>query len=70
VQVSSLEGIAPIAAGETAYTGTKFAVEGLAEALAKEVAHLGIKVTIVEPGPLRTDFGTWMPGNTSAPPPP
>jgi hypothetical protein len=30
---------------------------GLAEALAKEVVHLGIKVTIVEPGPLRTDFG-------------
>jgi NAD(P)-dependent dehydrogenase (short-subunit alcohol dehydrogenase family) len=57
VQISSLEGIAPIAAGETAYAGTKFAVEGLAEALAKEVAHLGIKVTIVEPGPLRTGFG-------------
>jgi NAD(P)-dependent dehydrogenase (short-subunit alcohol dehydrogenase family) len=56
VQISSLEGIAPIAAGEAAYAGTKFAVEGLAEALAKEVAHLGIKVTIVEPGPLRTDF--------------
>jgi NAD(P)-dependent dehydrogenase (short-subunit alcohol dehydrogenase family) len=56
VQISSLEGIAPIAAGETAYAGTKFAVEGLAEALAKEVAHLGIKVTIVEPGPIRTDF--------------
>jgi NAD(P)-dependent dehydrogenase (short-subunit alcohol dehydrogenase family) len=56
VQISSLEGIAPIAAGETAYAGTKFAVEGLAEALAKEIAHLGIKVTIVEPGPLRTGF--------------
>jgi NAD(P)-dependent dehydrogenase (short-subunit alcohol dehydrogenase family) len=56
VQISSLEGVAPIAAGETAYAATKFAVEGLAEALAKEVAHLGIGVTIVEPGPLRTDF--------------
>jgi NAD(P)-dependent dehydrogenase (short-subunit alcohol dehydrogenase family) len=56
VQISSLEGIAPIAAGESAYAATKFAVEGLAEALAKEIAHLGIKVTIVEPGPLRTDF--------------
>lgn len=56
VQISSLEGIAPIAAGETAYTSTKFAVEGLAEALAKEVEHLGIKVTIVEPGPIRTNF--------------
>jgi NAD(P)-dependent dehydrogenase (short-subunit alcohol dehydrogenase family) len=56
VQISSLEGITPIAAGEAAYAATKFAVEGLAEALAKEIAHLGIKVTIVEPGPLRTDF--------------
>jgi NAD(P)-dependent dehydrogenase (short-subunit alcohol dehydrogenase family) len=31
-------------------------MEGLVEGLAKEVAHLGIGVTIVEPGPLRTDF--------------
>jgi NAD(P)-dependent dehydrogenase (short-subunit alcohol dehydrogenase family) len=56
VQISSLEGIAPAVAGESAYAGTKFAVEGLAEALAKDVAHLGIRVTIVEPGPLRTEF--------------
>jgi NAD(P)-dependent dehydrogenase (short-subunit alcohol dehydrogenase family) len=56
VQISSLEGVAPAVAGEAAYAGTKFAVEGIAEALAKDVAHLGIHVTIVEPGPLRTDF--------------
>jgi NAD(P)-dependent dehydrogenase (short-subunit alcohol dehydrogenase family) len=56
VQISSLEGVAPVLAGETAYSGTKFAVEGIHEALAKEVAHLGIGVTIVEPGPIRTDF--------------
>jgi NAD(P)-dependent dehydrogenase (short-subunit alcohol dehydrogenase family) len=56
VQISSLEGIAPALAGETAYAATKFAMEGLVEGLAKEVAHLGIGVTIVEPGPLRTDF--------------
>jgi NAD(P)-dependent dehydrogenase (short-subunit alcohol dehydrogenase family) len=56
VQISSLEGVAPIAAGESAYAATKFAVEGLSEALAKDVAHLGIRVMIVEPGPLRTDF--------------
>jgi NAD(P)-dependent dehydrogenase (short-subunit alcohol dehydrogenase family) len=56
VQISSLEGVAPAVAGESAYAGTKFAVEGLAEALAKDVAHLGIRVTIVEPGPLRTEF--------------
>jgi NAD(P)-dependent dehydrogenase (short-subunit alcohol dehydrogenase family) len=56
VQISSLEGVAPAVAGESVYAGTKFAVEGIAEALAKDVAHLGIRVTIVEPGPLRTDF--------------
>jgi NAD(P)-dependent dehydrogenase (short-subunit alcohol dehydrogenase family) len=56
VQISSLEGIAPMLAGESAYAATKFAVEGLSEALAKEVGHLGVRVTIVEPGPVRTDF--------------
>jgi short-subunit dehydrogenase len=38
------------------YNATKFAVEGLSEALAQELAPLGIHVTIVEPGPFRTDF--------------
>ncbi|MCB1023868.1 MAG: SDR family NAD(P)-dependent oxidoreductase [Acidobacteria bacterium] len=38
------------------YSSTKFAVEALSEALSQEVAHLGIKVTIVEPGGFRTDF--------------
>ena len=56
VQMSSLEGVAPILGGETAYAATKFAVEGLSEALAREVEHLGIRVTIVEPGPVRTAF--------------
>jgi NAD(P)-dependent dehydrogenase (short-subunit alcohol dehydrogenase family) len=65
VQISSLEGIAPAVAGESAYAGTKFAVEGIAEGLAKDVHHLGIRVTIVEPGPLRTDFAS---GSTAIPP--
>jgi NAD(P)-dependent dehydrogenase (short-subunit alcohol dehydrogenase family) len=38
------------------YQSTKFAVEGLSEALAAELAPLGIHVTIIEPGPFRTDF--------------
>jgi short-subunit dehydrogenase len=38
------------------YNATKYAVEGLSEALAGEVKPLGIHVTIVEPGPFRTDF--------------
>jgi NADP-dependent 3-hydroxy acid dehydrogenase YdfG len=38
------------------YNSTKFAVEGLSEALAGELAPLGIRVTIIEPGPFRTDF--------------
>ncbi len=38
------------------YNATKFAVEGLSVALAQEVAPLGIKVLLVEPGPFRTDW--------------
>lgn len=43
-------------AGWGIYCSTKFAVEGISEALAHEVAPLGISVTIVEPGYFRTDF--------------
>lgn len=38
------------------YNGTKFGLEGLSEALALETQHLGIKVTIIEPGAFRTDW--------------
>jgi NAD(P)-dependent dehydrogenase (short-subunit alcohol dehydrogenase family) len=39
------------------YNATKFAVEGMSEALASEVAEFGIKVTLVEPNGYTTDFG-------------
>jgi NAD(P)-dependent dehydrogenase (short-subunit alcohol dehydrogenase family) len=38
------------------YQATKFAVEGLIQSLAQEVAGFGIKVTLIEPGPFKTDF--------------
>jgi NAD(P)-dependent dehydrogenase (short-subunit alcohol dehydrogenase family) len=38
------------------YNTTKFAVEGFSEALAGEMKPLGVKVTVIEPGPFRTDF--------------
>lgn len=38
------------------YNGSKFALEGIGEALCAETRHLGIKVTNVEPGPFRTDW--------------
>jgi NAD(P)-dependent dehydrogenase (short-subunit alcohol dehydrogenase family) len=43
-------------AGFAVYSSTKFAVEGLSEGMAAELAPLGVKVTIVEPGYFRTDF--------------
>ncbi len=56
VNISSIGGFRAIA-GAAIYNATKFALEGLSEALAKEVAPLGIRVVLVEPGPFRTDFG-------------
>ncbi len=43
-------------AGAGAYCSSKFAIEGLSEALQAELKPLGIHVTIVEPGAFRTDF--------------
>lgn len=53
--LSSAAGVVPTA-GFGMYNGTKFAVEGISQALALDVKHLGIHVTIIEPGPFRTDF--------------
>ena len=55
LNLSSVGGLVGIA-GYGFYNATKFAVEGFSEALSYELAPLGIHVTIVEPGPYRTDF--------------
>jgi len=55
VNLSSMGGVIGFP-GIGYYNATKFAVEGLSEAMAKELAPLGIKVVIVEPGPFRTDW--------------
>src|SRR5271165_4484197 len=55
VNISSMGGFIGFP-GSGYYAATKFAVEGLSESLAKEVAPFGIKVLIVEPGPFRTDW--------------
>ncbi|WP_244231272.1 SDR family NAD(P)-dependent oxidoreductase [Saccharomonospora piscinae] len=55
VQMSSVGGVVANP-GHAAYATSKFALEGMSEALAAEVAPWGIRVTLVEPGPFRTQF--------------
>jgi NAD(P)-dependent dehydrogenase (short-subunit alcohol dehydrogenase family) len=55
VNISSVAGFVGFP-GSGYYAATKHAVEGLSDALAKEVGPLGIHVMCVEPGPFRTDF--------------
>jgi len=55
IQVSSVGG-RMTTPGLSAYQAAKFAVGGFSEALAQEVAPLGIKVTVLEPGGMRTDW--------------
>ncbi|MGY5780350.1 oxidoreductase [Rhizobium sp. LEGMi135b] len=55
VNISSLGGLVAFAATGY-YHATKFAVEAISESLSHEVAPLGLKVTIVEPGAFRTNW--------------
>jgi NAD(P)-dependent dehydrogenase (short-subunit alcohol dehydrogenase family) len=66
INISSIAGLVGFP-GVGYYNATKFAVEGLSEALAKEVAPLGIKVLVVEPGPFRTDWAGRSLKQTSQP---
>ena len=55
VNMSSAAGVVGTP-GVSIYNLTKFAVEGFSEALALEVKPLGIRVSVIEPGPFRTEF--------------
>jgi NAD(P)-dependent dehydrogenase (short-subunit alcohol dehydrogenase family) len=57
IQFSSIGGRVGGTPGLGAYQTAKFAVEGFSEVLNAEVKPLGIKVTIIEPGAFRTDWG-------------
>jgi NAD(P)-dependent dehydrogenase (short-subunit alcohol dehydrogenase family) len=56
IQVSSIGGISAFP-NVGAYHASKWALEGLSQALAQEVADFGIKVTSIEPGGFSTDWG-------------
>ncbi|NME67031.1 SDR family oxidoreductase [Flammeovirga aprica] len=56
INISSIGGKMTFPLGSL-YHGTKFAVEGISEALSFELGEIGIKVKIVEPGAIATDFG-------------
>jgi NAD(P)-dependent dehydrogenase (short-subunit alcohol dehydrogenase family) len=64
IQISSVGGRVA-SAGLSAYQSAKWAVGGFSEVLAQEVAPLGIKVTVIEPGGMRTD---WSGSSMSIPP--
>jgi NADP-dependent 3-hydroxy acid dehydrogenase YdfG len=57
VNISSIGGKVTFPLG-TLYHGTKFAVEGISESLSYEMRAIGVKVKIVEPGAIKTDFAT------------
>jgi NAD(P)-dependent dehydrogenase (short-subunit alcohol dehydrogenase family) len=57
LQFSSVGGRVGGTPGMGAYQTAKFAVEGFSEVLANEVKPFGVKVTIIEPGAFRTDWG-------------
>lgn len=60
--VVNVTSVAGVVAGPLAgyYSATKFALEALSESLHLEVGHFGVKVLIVEPGGIETDFGANM----------
>lgn len=55
INITSVSGVATWA-GTGIYCGSKFALEGVTQTLAQEVAELGIRLTNIEPGGMRTDY--------------
>jgi NAD(P)-dependent dehydrogenase (short-subunit alcohol dehydrogenase family) len=55
INISSIAGKIPFAFS-SAYTASKFALEGMSEAVSDEIESLGIRVRLVEPGVVKTDF--------------
>lgn len=55
LQISSMSGLRANS-GTGLYNASKFALEGMSEALALELQPLNIRLTLVEPGPFRTDW--------------
>ena len=66
IQISSIGGLAGFA-GTGLYSASKFALEGLSEAVAHELAEFGVHVTIVQPGGYWTDLYTAMDTATPLP---
>ncbi|MFE3454403.1 SDR family oxidoreductase [Nonomuraea sp. NPDC059194] len=67
VQISSIAGLGGFPTTGL-YSASKFALEGMSEALAMEAAQFGVKLTIVQPGGYWTDLYTSMTATTPLPP--
>jgi NAD(P)-dependent dehydrogenase (short-subunit alcohol dehydrogenase family) len=69
INISSISGIVGIPAS-SAYVSTKFALEGLSESISYEVEPYGIKVILIEPGAINTNFvpNIELPNSTSIKP--
>jgi short-subunit dehydrogenase len=55
VNVGSIAGYVA-SPGETVYCATKFAVQGFTDGLRREVVRRGVDVTLIAPGPIKTEF--------------
>lgn len=55
INISSISGLVGIPS-QSVYVATKFAVEGLSESMSYELEPFGIKVILIEPGPINTEF--------------